>query len=210
MDLQKQIESLFDGRAFDPSLFESYPNKRRFELSTGGATVEQLLFSLQKAHCILTDIFADGSPLVVCLRTRSEDSLFSHRTLISELYNAGINISGTHCLWMSPVANDERYDPSVEEWWFNLAFEVPLSSLRALLWCTHASDFGSIRLRPTCTVYLFNISRQVLVLPFDDRTMDVVGVDQSLLSGLSSKHSENLTKHKSYDPTIGILPDIEF
>ena len=210
MDLQNQIESLFDGQSFEPALFDSYPNKQRFKLSDGGATVEQLLFSLQKAHGILADIFADGSPLVVCLRTRSEDSLFSHRALLSELYNAGINISGRHSLWMSPVTHDERYDQSVEEWWFNLAFEVPLSSLHPLLWCTHASDFGSIRLRPVCTVYLFNIRSHVMVLPFDARTMDVIGADQTLLASLRSKHTKHTQVHESCEPSIGILPDVDY
>jgi hypothetical protein len=41
MQLQKEIEAIFEGKAFLRPLFYSYPGGLRFELSEGGSAIEE-------------------------------------------------------------------------------------------------------------------------------------------------------------------------
>ena len=49
-----------------------------------------------------------------------------------------------------------------------------------------------IQPNPGCDVYLFNLQKKVVVFPYDDRGMDVVGPNRELLAVLYKRHQSYL------------------
>jgi Domain of unknown function (DUF3885) len=195
VQLRSEIESVFEGKAFLRPLFYLYPAGLRFELSEGGSVINQFVLALRKAEGICADIFGTTDSFVTCLRFRAEVSRFAHRKLLSELRSAGIRVSRNRSIWLAPLPVENRFDQNVGEWWVNVAFEAPLSLVQSILWCAFAGELDSIRPRPQCQFYLFNIQDRVMVFPYDDRGMDVVGPNRQLLAKLYSSHRQHLLSH---------------
>ncbi|MES2069091.1 MAG: DUF3885 domain-containing protein [Pseudomonadota bacterium] len=183
---------MFEGLAFTRPLFYSYAGGLRFELSESGTSIEQFLLALNKATTICADVFPDETQITVCLRRSAEPNQHSLRDVLRELRSAGIIIPRTRQIWLAPKPLEEWFDEAIKEQWLNVAFELPKSALQNLLWCAFATDFGTIRPNPHCAIYLFNLNQRVMVWPYDDRGMDVVGPNKNLLSALYKKHNQFL------------------
>lgn len=208
MSLRNEIESIFEGKAFSIPLFYTYPGGLRFELSEGGSAIEQFLLALRKATTICADIFRPGQPITVCLRACGKPNLFTYRKLLSELRAAGISIPQSRCMWFVAPSPDDDLDDEDDISWLHIAFEAPTSLLQNLLWSAFATDFGSISPRPRCDIYLFNLSDKIMVWPYDDRGMDVVGPNHFLLSQIYFKHSKYLLDYdrQTMTATFGSTP----
>jgi hypothetical protein len=198
MSLQQRIASTFAGRAFERPLFYQYPGGLRFELSRDGNAIQQFLQAHRSATAISADIFASNGPIVVCLRPFARCTMatnrFSFRELFRELRRAGVVLPRVREIWLDPVEEDDLDEEGMPEWWLTIAFEVPLEVLDCLLWCAFAIDFG-IRPRPECSIRLIDLNRGVLVFPYDDRGMDVVGPNFQLLLALYQKHHSYLLQY---------------
>jgi hypothetical protein len=207
MCLRSEIERVFEGNAFKRPLFYTYGAGLRFELSEGGSAIDQFLLAIRKARKICEDIFDPERPLIACLRVFGQDSRFAHRPVLRELSAAGIRISRNRCVWAEPIPLEDQVDEDVEGHWVHVAFEAPSELLQRLLWCAVASDFGSIRPRPFCDVYLFELTKGAVVFPYDDRGMDVVGPNHALLAKLYRRHSRYLLEYDraSMEETFGAL-----
>ncbi|MCU1771464.1 DUF3885 domain-containing protein [Pseudomonas sp. 13B_3.2_Bac1] len=188
MNLQLEIDRMFGGCAFARPLFYSYPGGLRFELSETGGVIQQFQTALLKSTKICSDIFLDDATLVACLRVHSGSNQFAHRSRIHALRSAGINIPTQRSVWSEKIDPEEWLCESEPEYWINVAFEAPATLLQAFLWCALASDFGVIQPNPECAVYLFNLKKHVMVFPYDDRGMDVVGPNKDFLSQLYRQH----------------------
>jgi Domain of unknown function (DUF3885) len=187
MNYRRAIEETFLGRAFLRPLFYSYPRGLRFALSEGGHAIDQFLTAHHKASEICHDIFPDGGHLTVCLRAfYFQESGFAYRSALRDLAAAGIKVPPLRSIWLEEVA---------EEGSLFVAFSASTTLLPRLLWCALAADIGSIRPRVPCSVYLFNLDSRVMALPYDDRGMDVVGPNPSLLEKLYQQHTAYLLEH---------------
>lgn len=188
MNLQVEIERIFGGKAFARPLFYSYPGGLRFELSETGGVIEPFLSALRKSTQICGDVFLDEATLVACLRIHSGSSHFAHRASIYALRSAGIDIPTERSVWSEEIDPEDWYCESKPEYWINIAFEAPVPLLQAFLWCALARDFAAIQPKPNCVLYLFNLKKRVMVFPYDDRGMDVVGPNKDLLAQLYRQH----------------------
>ncbi|WP_435870135.1 DUF3885 domain-containing protein [Eleftheria terrae] len=124
-----------------------------------------------------------------------QDALPTARYFSSLLGNTGIKAPRERSLWTEPVPLDDRFDEDAEEWYVSLAFEAPTSYLHRFLWCAFSRDFGSVRPRPACDCYLFNLADGVMVWPYDDRGMDVVGPNHALLAKLYARYMAYLLRY---------------
>lgn len=190
MNFRSEIESVFGVQAFARPLFYSYPHGLRFGLSEGATSIGQFLVAIRKASRICADIFDGEEPVTVCLRMTGAPDRSGVRKSLAELRSAGIRIPRRRYLWMEEESTHED-----EMFSLNVAFEAPASLLQNFLWCALASDFGAIRPRPCCHVYLFNLKRCLLVFPYDDRGMDIVGPNHDLLASLYVTHNQDLLEH---------------
>ena len=195
MSFRQQIEALFQGKAFERPLFYKHPGGLRFELSETGSYLEQFLRALHKAMTICADVFPTGSTLTICLRVHTKSNPFAHRAASRELRNAGIRLPKTREVWLEPLDPDDWFEKTEPEWWLNVVFEVSLELMQNILWCAVARDFATIKPNPGCLLYLFNLQNGLMVWPYDDRGMDVVGPNHEMLAGLYTKHSGWLLEH---------------
>jgi Domain of unknown function (DUF3885) len=195
VSFSNQIETLFQGKAFERPLFYKHPGGLRFGLSETGSHLEQFLTALRKAMTVCADVFPTGSTLTLCVRLHTKSNPFAHRTEIRELRNAGLHIPKTREVWLEPINPSDWFEASEPEWWLNAVFEVPLELMQNILWCAMATEIGTIKPNPGCLLYLFNLQSGLMVWPYDDRGMDVVGPNHEVLAGLYVKHSRWLLEH---------------
>ncbi|MDR0787278.1 MAG: DUF3885 domain-containing protein [Gemmatimonadota bacterium] len=207
MPLRSEIERVFEGNAFKRPLFYSYPGGLRFELSVGDTAIDQFLLAIKKAGQVCADIFSVEQPFIACLRMRCLPSISAHRKVLRELAAAGIRIPRNRNAWLELVPSGERFEETIEEFWVNIAFEVEVSAIQPLLWCALAKDFSSIRPRPACDIYLFELKKGVMIFPYDDRGMDVVGPNHTLLAELYGRYYHYLLDYDrlSMEATFGAL-----
>ena len=144
---------------------------------------------------ICADVFPTGSTLSLCVRVHTKSNPFAHRAEIRELRNAGLQIPKTREVWLEPLDPDDWFEATEPEWWLNAVFEVPLELMQNILWCALARDFATIKPNPGCLLYLFNLQNGLMVWPYDDRGMDVVGPNHEALAGLYLKHLRWLLEH---------------
>jgi hypothetical protein len=179
--IRKEIESKFDGKAFKRPLFYSYEVGLRFELSEGGNYLHQFLTAHRKGMEICNEVFSGCEEITVCVRIYGGKALLSAFSTLKTLRNAGLY----------PVSKKEHWSEFDAEWveeedyadslWHYIAFKTPIDNLVNALWCALSLDFGFIEPNPRADIYLFNFEKNVMVFPYDDRGMDLVGSNEIFL-----------------------------
>jgi len=192
MSIRLEIEDKFDGKAFRRPLFYTYEGGLRFELSEGGTYLNQFLAAHRKATEICSEIFSDSEDVTVCVKFYGEKLLVSNISVLRSLREIGLfpRLGKEH--WSEfdgEWVGDEDYASSI---WHYIAFKVSPEYLVNALWCAFAADFGSIEPSPNANIYLFNTEKNVMILPYDDRGMDVVGANKSLLQNLYNQFGNYL------------------
>jgi len=186
MTIRSQIESIFKGKAFERPLFYSYEGGLRFELSEGGSYINQFLTANQKADEICHAIFKQQETVTACLNVYGSKKLLGSLSVFRELRELNILIPKNSEHWSEP---DEEDDDLYSHY---IAFSASKEIIKSLLWCACASDFGYIKPNPGVVVYLFNLDKEIVVFPYDDRGMDVVGNNHSFLKSLYSEFNQYL------------------
>ncbi|UPW17091.1 DUF3885 domain-containing protein [Agarivorans sp. TSD2052] len=189
MNIEHRITEIFSGKAFERPVFYSIPGGLRFELSEGGDWLEQFDLAFRKALEICESIFDDE--ILVCIRTFGGKSLLSVLPVVRELKNIGLYPPTKKEHWKEKNQDDPEWATDEDEYWHTIAFHLPSSALKKLLWCSLACDQG-IKPCPPASYYLFDLKKSIEVLPYDDRGMDVVGPNHEFLAELYSKYSQYL------------------
>lgn len=189
MTAREQIEAAIGANAFSRPTFYSNPGGLRFELSEGGAAVQQFLTALRKASEICGDIFASERSLTACLSVYLYRSKYSYRDTLRSLARAGVEVPRERSTWLTMEDDDSGDDPLKV---FYVAFKIAPTLLDSVLWCAVGTDLG-IRPCPRLrAVYLLSLEEKVLVHPYDDRGMDVVGKNHELLARLYGRYGRYL------------------
>ncbi|QXH48745.1 DUF3885 domain-containing protein [Pseudomonas xanthosomatis] len=187
MTLKQDIFNTFGPSIFERPVFYSQPGGLRFELSEQGSAIELFLQAIRKATVVCRSLFYGAEPLVVCLQLHSNQR-GDFRRIYRALDSAGIRIPAQRESWSEKTHPDDWFSEDEPEYQLYLAFEAPLSLLEPLLWCALASDFQAIRPKPRCAFFLFNLNKRLMVYPYDDRGMDVVGPGRAALGELYEAH----------------------
>ena len=113
--------------------------------------------------------------------------------MLRELKIAGVRVPKVREVWFDVEEQDEDDDEDLRL--LCGAFEVPTNKLQNLIWCAITTDLGSLRPKPHCRVYLLSLRKSLVVHPYDDRGMDVIGENKSALLELYKQHGELLLNH---------------
>ncbi|UQN06960.1 DUF3885 domain-containing protein [Deinococcus sp. QL22] len=189
-DYWTQIQNVFGAKAFTAGLFYEHPSALRFELSRGGSYLEMFTRAYDLSRTILAQAFGSSPRLLVALSYFSEPpgpTRSQRRTFKQALKACGVLLPSDHqevCL----VHLEE--DGHLLSRVFVL-FEIQREELHLLLWGVLASELG-IRPRLQCSLYIANIFQSLLAHPYDDRGMDLIAPDASLLAGLYQVFNANL------------------
>jgi hypothetical protein len=183
MSMREDFERVFGTQALMRPLFYQYPGGIRFELSEGGSAVDQFLTALSKAQAICASVLADADVVNVVLSAPAWGGLFGYRGMLQALHAVGVEVPRDRSLWTEPAVADVEFEGEAGAVRINLAFQAPKRQLPNLLWCALSSDLG-IEPSPRASVFLSNLRDQILLFPYDDRGMDVVGPNHQRLSSL--------------------------
>jgi Domain of unknown function (DUF3885) len=196
MSIRSMIEQQFEERVFTRPLFYTHPLGLRFELSEGNTLLERFMTALRKAMEISSSIFADESSIPVCLRVWTNTNPFRHREVLANLKVAGLTIPKQREVWLEPMDLGEGIEPIEPMFWLNVAFEIPKELLQNVLWCALARDLSPIQPNTLgCMFYLFSAQKRIVVFPYDDRGMDVVGPDWTTLKVLYTVFEKYLLEY---------------
>lgn len=191
MNVRLEFEQAFGRGVFLRPLFYRYPGGIRFELSEGDSAVEQFLTALEKARTICDSVFIEAESLTVVLCVPAWGGKFAYRDTLQQLRRAGIRIPKDRSLWLDNeyAAIDEEDNP-----WIRIAFRASTRLLPNVLWCALAQDLG-IEPAPAGSIYLADIRNRILVFPYDDRGMDVVGPNHVRLASLYKEFRRFALEH---------------
>lgn len=192
MNFRRKIQEII-GSTYRHALFYNFPGGLRFELSEGSSPLDQALSALRKASIVCDDVFSGEERILVHLEAWAPTSRFGLRAMLRELKVAGVPVPKVREVWFDVEEQDEDDDEDLRL--LCCAFEIPTTKLQNLIWCAITSDLGSLRPKPRCRVYLLNLSNSLVVHPYDDRGMDVIGQNKSALSELYKRHSDLLLRY---------------
>ncbi|MEJ7806220.1 MAG: DUF3885 domain-containing protein [Telluria sp.] len=207
MHPRKTIEDVFGVPAFGPAMFYTCPGGLRFALSDGGAALDEALTALHKATVICRDVFSGADMLTVCLGCHAPDGRFEMRTMLRELARAGLSIPRARDVRVDYLSGGEESMGDRGDRWLSVVFTLPATKLQNLLWCALAYDLN-VRPRPGCRIHIINLAQRLIVHPYDDRGMDVVGPNSALLGQLYRKHNAWLLDYDraQMDATFALPP----
>src|SRR6185369_247183 len=100
MSHRNLITQVFGPDACGDALFYGAPGGLRFEMSEGGAPLDQVLMALRKATEILEFMFSGREAILICLRRHMGTNPFSLRRPLRELALAGISIPAQREIWV--------------------------------------------------------------------------------------------------------------
>lgn len=178
----KNALDVFGEDAFEDALFYRYSDALRFELSIDGSMLDMFFQAFSRAERLVEAIFPSADDLHVCVRQYCTSSAFSVRPLLVELQDIGVLPPPDREFRIVQEPGDEESTRAY------LAFPIQRKHLRPLLWGAIASDLG---ISPSigCKVYLYSLSCGILVHPYDDRGMDVIGRNRKMLGELYKNYN---------------------
>lgn len=176
-----EIRRVFGSAALEWGLFYRNVPALRFELSGGDGYVEMFTRAYDRAREILSVVFADTRELTVVLSEVGGGGMRSHLSGFRALRGCGIPLPRPYAAWSETTG--EEWDH--EERGF-LAFRCAPAMLNRLLWGALATEIG-VRPRLVSHLYLADPERGILAHPYDDRGMDVIGPNHTLLRELYTR-----------------------
>ena len=177
--MRDTIRNTFGTEALEHALFYEHEGSLRFELSEGGSFVEMFIQSYNKATEIVGSIFSETEKISVCLAFYGKKSLLGNLSVFRDLVECQIEIPKKDCqIW-------QKQYPEAELRTF-ITFSTNKKELPKLLWSAIASDMG-VKPRVNCSIYIYCSELGVLVHPYDDRGLDVIGPNKELLKKLYTK-----------------------
>ncbi len=184
----ERLYGVFGENAFEGGLFYVNEPALRFELSRGGSRVEQFTQAYDRAREIAGHVFRGSASLVVVLAWPGEGPPVRHMDVFRSLRACGVRMGRPRSCWTREYEADGD-DPTERR--TLVAFRADASALDGLLWGALGVDLG-IRPRLLARVYLADPERGLLLYPYDDRGMDVIGPDRERLRELFARFHDYL------------------
>ena len=191
MSVQVRIKKAFHGKAFERPLFYCYEHGLRFGLSEGGHFLHQFLTGHRKGHEICEAVFEQSEKIHLCVRIYAR-SLCTVLSGFRALKVAGVFPNVPKTYWCEQDMESEEGDLSDDGMFHHIVYEIEPSYLTNALWCALSVDFGLIEPNPGFLIYLFDLEREIVAFPYDDRGMDVVANDAHFLQQIYHRFNHYL------------------
>ncbi len=185
--MKATIENTFGENALEHALFYEHDGSLRFELSESGSYIEMFTLALNKATEIVNYIFYEVEKIYVCLAFYGNKSFLGNLSVFRGLAGCQIKI---------PKENYQIWQKQYPEGGLRtfIAFTIVKKEFHKLLWSALASDLG-VTPKANCSIYIYSEELGVLVHPYDDRGMDVIGPNKDLLEKLYNKYYHYLLEY---------------
>ena len=185
--MKDTIESTFGTKALEHALFYEHEGSLRFELSEGGSFVEMFIQAFNKATEVINSVFSETVDISVCLAFYGNKTLLGNLSVFKSLVDCQIEVPKEDCqIW-------QKQYPEGELRTF-IAFSTTKKELSKFIWSALACDMG-VKPRVNCNIYLYSNELGILVHPYDDRGMDILGPNKKLLEKLYSTFHHYLLEY---------------
>ena len=182
---REALHRTFGPSAFDLPCFYANQPALRFELSQYGQRLDLFEQAWDRARPIVDHALGDSSALVAVLSRFGDGVPMHSRELFRSLRACGVRVGRPRAWWTEPYADGEP-EPRLF-----VAFACEREAVRHLLWGALAHDIG-IRPRLEAMVHFADPARGIVIHPYDDRGMDIVGPNHALLAELYHRFNEDL------------------
>jgi hypothetical protein len=185
---REALHAAFGSNAFALPCFYANEPALRFELSLHGTSLDQFEQAWDRARPILAHALGDAREVVAVVSRFTGGTPLQHRDLFQSLRACKVRMGRPRAWWTEPY--HDEYVEGPEERFF-VAFACEREAVHRLLWGALAVDLG-IRPRLHCMVHIADPARGILVQPYDDRGMDVIGPNHTLLAELYHRFNDRL------------------
>ena len=183
-----ELHGVFGPHAFGPGLFYAHEPALRFELSQHGPRVDLFTQAYDRAREVAEFVFRDTARPVLVVSGYGAERPLRALGVFRSLRECGIPLARPRAWWTEP-AEEGFVEPRLF-----VSFPLEKTVLHRVLWGALAADLG-VRPRLECLVYLADPERGVLLHPYDDRGMDVIGPNRELLSLLFHRFRHYLLEY---------------
>ena len=185
MSYKNEIESLFGDIYHKHALAYNYPISTRFELNEGGTYSQMFLESFDRFKQIVNFIYPQQVNLIAAVCFYEETEL--HKTLpkhFRKLKKQDFKLPRKY-------ERIVKYTKDFEIYTYTYFFELELwgSEFTTLIWNTFACDLG-IRPMAQLRVYFFDPDKQLIIHPYDDRGMDIIGNTKNVFDKLNKRFNK--------------------
>lgn len=168
--LLERVWETFGLDALGHAVFYQHAPALRFELSDGDTALDRFSQAYDRARAITAHAFEKSGPVTVVLASYVVDGKPLHRRVLQAARTCGVEVPlHRDFALQSPDVGSDAPTRSL------IAFEVAREVLPRLLWGALAQDLG-VRPRLLGDLYLADPTGGVLLHPYDDRGMDIIGV----------------------------------
>lgn len=194
MNKKESIYKTFSLTALDLPIFYSNPGGLRFELSTGGSYLHQFFTAHKKASEICEYLFDDLKTITLCVDYFGDESPIDCLSIAKTLKSIELwpTVKKEH--WFIPEKEQDE-DNKVPYGKHYISYEISTELLDNILWSNLSSDLN-IQPSPGCRLHMFDFKNQIHIWPYDDRGMDIVGPNHSLLKKLYHKFKHYLLDYE--------------
>ncbi len=174
---REALHAAFGARAFALGLFYAHEPALRLELSGDGHWIDRFEQAWDRAREIADHALGDASELVVVLTTFQGDTPLENGALFRSLRRCGVRMGRRRAWWVESYQDEWMDQPDPR---FYAAFPCGREALHRLLWGGLARELG-VRPRLAGDLFIADPSRGIVLHPYDDRGMDVIGPRGALL-----------------------------
>ena len=176
-----QAFEIFGRSAFGHNLFSNNKTAIRFELASGETRIERFDTALHRASTVARDIFRDSETLCVCL-TYYGKSFASAKRSFRSLKELEVTVNRPYFVDREHFDDDFGGDILTR-----VFFESDLNGVYRMIWGAVGQELG-IRPGLWFRLYVFDAVQRVLMHPYDDRGMDILGPNRERMSEIYLKY----------------------
>lgn len=167
--LLERVWQVFGPDALGHAVFYRHAPALRFELAGGETTLDRFSQAYDRARAVTARAFEKSGPVTVVLGSYVVDGKLNRRSVLQAARTCRVEVPSHRDYALQPPAvGSDTPERSL------IAFEVAREVLPRLLWGALAQELG-IRPRLLGDLYLADPTGGLLLHPYDDRGMDVIG-----------------------------------
>lgn len=188
VEIRNKIEKIFGEESLEHAIFYNQDSGLRFELSNSGSYIKMFTTAFNKATEILNSIIGEGEELYVCISFPNQGTLLSNISVFRELKNCQITVPRKkYDAWQKYYPDDEFTNTF-------MAYKISPDEIHKYLWGALGSELG---IEPTfnCKIYFINFKDKILAHPYDDRGMDLIGPNKTLLKKIYETYQSYLLEY---------------
>ena len=174
---REALHARFGAQAFALGLFYAHEPALRLELSGEGHRLDRFEQAWDRAREIADHALGDSRELVVVLTTFNGDTPRENGALFRSLRRCGVRMDVPRAWWLESYQDEWMDQPDPR---FYAAFACGREALHRLLWGALAREMG-VRPRLKGDLFVADPARGIVLHPYDDRGMDVIGPRNALL-----------------------------